>query len=249
MNESEHLALRWFSKNHSVELNYNDPPDFVLDRDIALEVVGIHHPFIDNVMEYIRERLRRNRFLVSSRDYTHFIDLSVDYDKWDSGDKSERVSYRSDIEKAVLLAAERVSKGIESTPQSYEINLDEIEVRVLTIRAQKHQPIFLVGTLTALTGELVIDVITDEIRSAVSKKIEKCSGIDDPMYKSWWLAITNHLHYRIETEDELIATKAAIPKIHPFQKIMLLDCSGTNVVCEWQLYTKYEDSKVPVHWL
>ena len=239
MNHSEELAFNWFSKNHQVAQvpQGEDPPDFVLDDKIALEVTGIHQPFSDKIWTHISDLLIKNKYGISDDYFSHVLAVSMDHDRWDSNDQNERRIYRKLVGNAVLkVARDSCQVGLQIHQNYiYTDELNEIEITVLVIREPVPYPTFHMGSLSHFKGEFLYESMLQTTKNALLRKANRCAEVitnnPNPDCKYWWLAVVNHHEWSIGRDFiEIFRDAITIPKDNPFEKILLLNFLGKDYV-------------------
>ena len=238
MNRDEELVAAWFVDHNRTVLhmrNGEDPPDLVLDGDIAVEITTIVSHAHQSLWDFIEGICRSLGPAEDKRGY--WIDFASDDEELlQNKDKGKVAAIKRDIRRAAKDAlrnhyanpdatAHGRERQIDFPPRTIHIPLPH-SVRlgvVQRISKNRDNVKYNVCTGGATSGVLVVSHLIDTIQSAIRKKtanpiIQERTG----KYREWWLVVTDTTEQEPHLDnDEFQTLVDAIEPCAPWQRILL----------------------------
>lgn len=207
MNRDEELVAEWLrSKGHEVchLTDGQDPPDLVMDSDIAIEVITINSLAHKSVWQFLGETFKSLGPAENDRGYW----VSIEYEDetmFQSVDEGKR---KKELRKHIKQVLEDHYRNPDSGIWRYEHNPIKLPYGLtLKILGEKTDnpdrckyEVYIGGELK---GDIIVDTLAKNIQAAIDKKSAN-KRIQERVakYREWWLVVTEVLFPCIDRLDQ-----------------------------------------------
>ena len=243
MNQDEKLVGDWLvGQGHAVRHlgNGEDPPDLVVDGNIAVEVTTIASYAFRSVWDFMESICKSLGAAENGRGY--WIEVASDDEALLQDEDRKRVTkVKGDLRRSAKIALRNhyaspgatlggpasldCKKQVDFFPRDGRIRLPHgVEVGIVgPINDNRDNVKYKVGMGSGTRGRLVVPHLIEAIQSAILKKtnnriIKERAG----RYKEWWLVVTDpHYARGPNNGDELKTVASAIDYGEPWRRILL----------------------------
>ncbi len=250
MNQDERLVGDWLvGQGHAIRHlgNGEDPPDIVVDGDVAVEVTTIASYAFSSVWDFINSLCESLGDAENGRGYLIWVS-SDDQALLQSKDFRRVAAIKRELKHYAKIALRNHYANPDATlsppPKSfgYEDPIDFLPVNgrirlphgvvlriVEPIRDNRSNVKYEVAGGGA-TAVWVVPHLIDTIQSAIRKKTDKRTIKERAgRYKEWWLVVTDPLHAGRLNDDELQKVGNAIEYGEPWRRILLANIMGDRI--------------------
>ena len=245
VNRDEELVAAWLcSQGRAVRHMHNgeDPPDLVVDRNIAVEVTTIASYAYLTLWDFMKEVCKSLGAAKHGRGY--FIAISSKDGALLQGQDRQKIAAIKRILRQYAKLALRnhyanpdarlygPEQAIDFIPRDGRIKLPygvELEI-VAPISDNLNNVKYEVGAFGGMGGILVIPHLIEKIQSAIHKKTNK-STIQQRSrdYKEWWLVVTDPYHAAGLNSREVQTIAETVYYDEPWRRIFLASTAGDEV--------------------
>ena len=220
--EAERVAEAWLrSQKLNPKKNIDDPPDYIIDGDIAVEVTRFDMD--EESITKPLERVLKEVFEESSWPDDHQgwrVDVSCDV----SRDLPEKKKTKNIIRTAIK----------ELREQNCWEYLDEDSGIEISFMPGEH-PGFSLTFVGPNMGEWLLYELKHRIQSSIDRKFKLVRSKAD-QHKAWWLLLVGSKNpvpnfWLSESEMKELHDSMKIP--HPWRRVVVLDYSSKRVQVEW----------------
>ena len=246
VNPDEKLVGAWLvSQGHVVRhmRNGEDPPDLVLDDNIAVEITTIASYAYRSVRDFIKEICRSLGHAKDGCGY--WIEIAYDDEALlQDKDKGKVKAMKHDIRHFAKIALRNhyanpdavvygPERQIDFLPRDGRIRLPHgVELSVIgSINDNRDNVKYKVGAAGETVGIRVVSHLIDTIQSAIRKKtanriVQERAG----KYEEWWLVVTDpHCYAQSLNDDEIQTVADTIDYGAPWRRILLTNIAGDRV--------------------
>ena len=230
MNRDEKLVAAWLdSQGYAVRhlTNGEDPPDLVVDGNIAVEVTTIASYADRSLWDFMEGVCRSLGSAENGRGY--WIELAWD-DEELLQNRTHRSTIKRDLRRSAKAALRRhyanpdIVNGLAKLPHGVEI---EIMGRIKDNRDDAKYKVVAGGPTE---GTIVTSYLINAIQDAIDKKtanriIQERAG----SYAEWWLAATDPHYMTVLNGHEIEAVANGIEYHAPWSCILLVSTHGDRV--------------------
>ena len=229
MNRDEELVAGWLkSQGHDVRhlTNGEDPPDMVVDGNIAVEVTTIASYADRSVWDFMEGVCRSIGPAENGRGY--WIELA-----WDDDELLQNRTHRSTIKRDLRRSAKAALRRHYANPDgNCRIKLPHgVEIEIMgRINNNRDDVKYKVAIGSATEGMIVVSSLINAIQDAIEKKtanriIQERAG----SYAEWWLAATDPHYMTVLNGHEIEAVANGIEYHAPWSCILLVSTHGDRV--------------------
>ena len=246
MNPDEELVGAWlFSQGHDVRhmRNGEDPPDLVLDGNIAVEITTIASYAYRSVWDFIEGICRSLGHAKDGRGY--WIEIAYDDEALlQDEDQGKVTAMKRDIRRAAKVALRNhyanpnavmygPERQIDFIPRDGRIRLPHgVELSIIErINDNRDNVKYKVGAAGETVGIWVVCHLIDTIQSAIRKKTaNRIVQERAEKYEEWWLVVTDpHCYAQRFNDDEVQTVADTIDYGAPWRRILLTNIAGGRV--------------------
>ena len=227
MNQDEKLVGDWLvGQGHAVRHlgNGEDPPDIVVDGDVAVEVTTIASYAFSSLWDFVNRVCKSLGPAENRRGYYIWVE-SDDEALLQLGDRRTVAAIKRDLKDKIEIALSNHYASPDAQQESGRIRLPHgVEMGVIAqISDNRDNVKYRVGSGGPTGGRLVVPDLINRTQSAIGRKtnnriIKKRAG----SYKEWWLVVTDpHYARSLNNGDELKTVANAIDYGEPWRRILL----------------------------
>ena len=229
MNHDEELVAAWLdSQGHAVEhlTNGEDPPDLVVDGNIAVEVTTIASYADRSLWDFMENVCKSLGPSESGRGY--WIEVAAD-DLNLLKNRMHRSTIKGDLRRSAKIAlrhhyANPKEKSRVQLPHGVEIEI------ISRINNNRDDVKYKVGVWGATKGRIVGSHLIDFIQAAINKKTgNRVIQERADNYAKWWLAITDPNDMTVLNDHEIETVANGIEHHAPWSRILLVSTTGDGV--------------------
>ena len=221
-----------------------DPPDIVVDGNVAVEVTTIASYARQTLWDFMNGVCKSLGPAEHGRGYWMEV-VSDDEALLQGNDKEKIAAIKGDLRRSAKVELRRhyanppatgaeapaadgfpidgrilLPHGVELVPSGrINCNRDDLKYKIFTVGEPE--------------GALVVPCLADSIQAAIRKKTAKPSIKERARgYAEWWLAVTDPHHYAASlNDDEIRAVASAIDYGPPWRRVILV-CLASDHVCQ-----------------
>ena len=233
MNRDEELVAEWLcSKGHEVchLTDGQDPPDLVMDSDIAIEVTTINSLAHRSVWQFLDEIFKSLGPAENGRGYW----VSIEYEDeriLQSRNSREKAKRKKDLKIGIK---QRLTEHYDNPDLGVVIQLPyglTLEIMgEITDNPDRYK--YKVGWGMSYEGELVITTLVENIQAAIdTKSAKKKIQEEAKRYQEWWLVVTDAFsNVHTLDQDEWKAVSGAIVRREPWKRIIAVAVGSQRVL-------------------
>lgn len=229
MNRDEKLVAAWLdSQGYAVRhlTNGEDPPDMVVDGNIAVEVTTIASYAFHSVWDFMDRVCRSLGSAENGRGYR--IGLAFD-DEELLQNRTHRSTIKRDLRRCAKAA---LSRHYANPDGNCRIKLPHgVEIRVIRqISGNDENVKYKVALGGAIGAMAVVPYLIDTNQAAIDKKTaNRIIQERADSYAEWWLAITDPHHILRLNGQEIEAVANGIEYHTPWSRILLVSTTGDRI--------------------
>ena len=229
VNRDEKLVAAWLdSQGYAVRhlTNGEDPPDMVVDGNIAVEVTTIASYAFHSVWDFMDRVCRSLGPAENGRGYR--IGLAFD-DEELLQNRTHRSTIKRDLRRCAKAA---LSRHYANPDGNFRIKLPHgVEIEIMgRINNNRDDVKYKVGMGGATGGMAVVPYLIDTNQAAIDKKTaNRIIQERADSYAEWWLAITDPHHILRLNGQEIEAVANGIKYRTPWSRILLVSTTGDRI--------------------
>lgn len=200
--ESEELVAEWLrSEGHKIchLTDGDDPPDLVVDGNIAVEVTTINSSAYLSLYQFFNKHCESLGCAEDGRGYSVAIEYEDEkiFESADKGKKKKELKKR--IKQELKEHYRNPDSGVQRDGYSvielpYGITLEIWPWRMLSDYPVQYK--YTVQQLTPFAGEIPIPALVEKLQAAIDKKsANTCIQERVAKYQEWWLVVTDAFSY------------------------------------------------------
>ena len=216
MDQSEAVVAEWLrAEGHKVcPLGNHDPPDFVVDGDIAVEVTTISTEARRSIVQFFDKLFRALGNAENGRGYA----VSIEYEDekmFEAVDESKKKAELKRCIRQMLKAHYRnPNSGIRPDGRCVVSLLHGITLEIWPWQRLSNHLVeykYTVYMFMPFKGEIVIPALVENIQAAIDKKSAKQS-IQERVadYREWWLVVTSPYFHNLDRNDLKIVSNMLV---------------------------------------
>ena len=196
MDQSEAVVAEWLrAEGHKVRpLGHDDPPDFVVDGDIAVEVTTISTEAHQSIVQFFDKLFRALGNAENGCGYAVSIEYEDEKMFEAVDERKKKTELRQCIRQMLKAHYRNPNSGIRPDGRCVVSLLHGITLEIWPWQRLSDHPVehkYTVYMFMPFKGEIFIPALVENIQAAIDKKSSKRSIQGRAAkYREWWLVVT-----------------------------------------------------------